>query len=179
MQGFSRGTRGDAVVVLGAAVLLGLLTSCSSSSSSREYAVPKDLCGTKISSSLLEPLLPPGKKISAQPTSAVGVERCRLVVDGDMAFSSSVEQRGTRVSARDMAESAYGVAPGDASANGGRFIYSVTGAVGLVECPDHASADHSVWVTARTTRASEASDMRKFIEQYAAAVAETDACRES
>jgi hypothetical protein len=170
------GRRGTAVAVLGAVLLVSALTSCSSSPPSREYAVPEQLCGTGVPGSALEPLLPPGKEIKARPTSAVGAERCRLEVDGDTVFSSSVEQRGPDVTVREMAESAFGVGPGDTSADGGRFIYSRTGAVGLVECPGRASAERSVWVTVRTEQASEASDTHRFIEAYADAVAGTDAC---
>lgn len=83
---------------------------------------PKDLCGTKVSSAALEPVLPPGKKISAQPTSAVGVQRCRVQVDGKTVLSASTEKRAAGASARDVAMSAIGVEPTDASADKGQVI---------------------------------------------------------
>ncbi|MEV6513697.1 hypothetical protein [Streptomyces sp. NPDC051642] len=140
--------------------------------------MPKDLCGTRISSAALEPVLPPGKKISAQPTSAVGVQRCRLQVDGKTVFSISIEKRAASASARDVAMSAVGVDPNDTSADNGQLIYSKTGAVNKVACPASASSDSSLWVTARATHASAASDLRRLVEQYAATVAKTDACQD-
>ncbi|MFF8729832.1 hypothetical protein ACF073_25565 [Streptomyces sp. NPDC015171] len=165
----------SALSALGAALLIGLLASCSSPSPTREYTVPGDVCGIKVSGSLLEPLLPAGKKISAAPTSAVGVKRCRLVVDERVAFSSSVEVHDATITARDVAMSAAGVEPTDTSADGGYVIYSRTGAVGLVKCPA-TSAKTSVWATVRTQHTVNASAMRHFIEAYANALSRNGAC---
>jgi hypothetical protein len=177
MQGLSGSRERHAAVIFGAVLLVVATASCSSPSPTREYALPKDLCGTPISSAALEPVLPPGKKVSAQPTSAVGVQRCRLQVDGKTVFSTSTEKRAATASARDVAMSAVGVDPNDTSADNGQLIYSKTGAVNKVACPASASSDSSLWVTARATHASAASDMRRLIEQYATAVAKTDACQ--
>ncbi|MGW7786660.1 hypothetical protein [Streptomyces tricolor] len=176
MDNISRGGVRSAVSLLGAALLVGLTTSCSSSPT-REYAVPGDVCGTKVTGSLLAPLLPTGKKISAQPTSAVGVKRCRLLVDGKVVFSSSVEKHGANTTANDVAASAYGVDPTDASSDRGHVVYSRTGAVGLVECPESSSAHSTLWATVRTSHDVKASAMRRFIEGYATALAKSDACR--
>ncbi|MFG2605092.1 hypothetical protein ACGFT2_16335 [Streptomyces sp. NPDC048514] len=171
---FRDGVRSTACL-LGAALLVGLTASCSSSPT-RAYAVPGDVCGTKVTKAVLEPLLPPGKEISARPTSAVGVKRCRLVVDEKIVFSSSVEKHGAGTTARDVALSAYGVEPNDASADGGYVVYSRTGAVGLVKCPAR-SSENSVWATVRTERGVEQSDMRRYIEAYAKALSESGGCR--
>ncbi|WP_329258821.1 hypothetical protein OG223_38120 [Streptomyces sp. NBC_01478] len=178
MQGLSGSGRRHAAVAFGAALLVVATASCSSPSPTREYALPKDLCGTKISSATLEPVLPPGKKISAQPTSAVGVQRCRLQVDGKTVLSVSTEKRAADTSARDVATSAIGVDPNDSSADNGQLIYSKTGAVAKVGCPASASSESSVWATARATHASAASDMRRLVEQYAATVAKTAVCQD-
>ncbi|MFF5028268.1 hypothetical protein ACFY2J_29235 [Streptomyces collinus] len=177
MHNLFRGGTRSAVSLLGAALLAGLATSCSSSSATQEYAVPGDVCGTEVTRDLLAPLLPAGKKISARPTSAVGTERCRLLVDGEIAFSSSVEKRAANTTASDVASSAYGVDPTDTSADRGRVIYSTTGAVGLVNCPASASAESTLWATVRTSHEVKASAMRAFIEGYAAALSQSDACR--
>lgn len=161
---------------LGAALLTASIAACSSPSPEREYAVPNSLCGTKVPTASLEPLLPPGKKIAAQPTSAVDIERCRLQVDGETAFSSSVEKRATDVSAQDVAKSALSVEPTDSATDDGRFIYSKTGAVGRLECPASARPDGSWWVTARTTHTVTAKDMLSFVRDYATAAAKTDTC---
>ncbi|MFF7977193.1 hypothetical protein [Streptomyces sp. NPDC007905] len=177
MHNILKGRIPSAVSLLGAALLVGLASSCSSPSATQEYSVPKDVCGTEVTNGLLGPLLPAGKKISAQPTSAVGAKRCRLLVDGEIAFSSSVEKWAANTTASDVASSAYGVDPTNTSADGGRIIYSKTGAVGLVHCPASASADSTSWATVRTSHEVKASAMRGFIEGYAAALAKSDTCR--
>ncbi|MGX1675714.1 hypothetical protein [Streptomyces sp. NPDC055400] len=180
MQELPRGrARSGWTAVLGAALLVASAVGCSSSATERGYATPKELCGTKVSAGSLQPLLPPGKKISAQPASAVGVKRCRLEVDGKVVFSSSVEKLGGDTSARDVATSALGVNPNDTGAGGGRFIYSKTGAVGRVECTKPAGADSSFWVTARVSDHADAADMLRFIKEYANSVARNGGCGEA
>ncbi|WP_181792883.1 hypothetical protein [Streptomyces sp. WELS2] len=171
-----RGVR-SVVALLGAGLLFALTTSCSSSSPTREYAVPSNVCGTRMAPSLLEPLLPPGEKVGAQPTSSVNVKRCRILVDGKVAFSSSIEKRDANTSVGDVASSAYGVEPTDTRADGDHTIYSKTGAVSLVECPGSASANSTVWATVRITHNVKASSMHDFIKEYATAVGRGDACR--
>ncbi|MFE2988187.1 hypothetical protein [Streptomyces sp. NPDC059262] len=178
MRAFSHrlSSRGVASL-LGCTLVFGLLSACSSPDPKREYVLPNSLCGIKISGTALEPFLPPGKKINAQPTSAVGINRCRLRVDGKIVFSSSIEQRDIDATARDVAMSAFGVNPNDTGTTNGRFVYSKTGAVGRVECPNSTVAEANLWVTARVPDASSASGMRHFIEEYAAATAKSGACR--
>ncbi|MGW6401033.1 hypothetical protein [Streptomyces sp. NPDC055134] len=179
MQELQRGrARSGWAATLGAVLLVASVAGCSSSAPERAYPTPKELCGTKVSAGSLEPLLPAGKKIAVRPTSAVGVKRCRLEVDGEVVFSSSVEKLGGGTSARDVATSALGVNPNDTGADGGRFIYSKTGAVGRVECPKPAGADSSFWVTARVADDSDPADMLRFIKEYAAAAAGSGACTE-
>lgn len=168
-----------ASAALAAALLVASASACSSPAPERAYATPKELCGTKVSAAFLEPLLPPGKKISAQPRSSVGTKRCYLLVDGAAAFSSSVELRGAGVSARDVAASAIGIEPTDTGAGGGRFIYSRTGAVGRVECSGSARRDSSLWVTVRTAHPSAAADMLKLVNEYANSVAQGGGCGRS
>lgn len=178
MQGLPQGrARSVWAAAIGAALLVASVSACSSSEPEREYATPKELCGTEVSATSLEPLLPPGKKIAVKPASAVGVKRCRLEVDGKVVFSTSVEKLGADTSARDVATSAIGVDPNDGADNG-RFIYSKTGAVGRVECPKTAGADSSFWVTARVSGDADAADMRRFIKEYATAAAGSGACAE-
>jgi hypothetical protein len=165
------------VSLLGVGSLVGLTASCSSPSPAHEYAVPSNVCGTHVARTLLEPLLPAGEQIGTRPTSTVGVKRCRLVVDGKVIFSSSLEKRDANTTADDVASSAHGVDPTDSRAEEGHVIYSTTGAVGLVRCPDSASALSTVWATVRTSHAVKAAAMRAFIEGYVSAAAKSDACR--
>ncbi|MFI6873136.1 hypothetical protein ACIBL6_06840 [Streptomyces sp. NPDC050400] len=163
---------------LGTALLITSVGACSSPVPEREYAVPNNLCGAQVSKTSLEPILPPGKKISEQPTSGVGVDRCRLQVDGEVVFSSSVETRAEDASAHDVAQSAIGVEPSDFATDNGRFIYAKTGAVGRVQCPPSPETEASLWVTARTTHPASAKDMLALIKDYAKGTAETNACAE-
>lgn len=165
-----------ACAALGAALLVASASACASPAPEHAYATPEDLCGTKVSAAFLEPLLPPGKTIAARPASAVSVERCRLLVDGKVVFSSSVEKRAAGASARDVAESAIGVEPTDTRTGDGRFIYSKAGAVGRVECSGR--PDSSLWVTARTTRPATAADMLKLVKEYANSAAGSGVCDE-
>lgn len=163
------------LVVCGAALLVASVAACSAAPG-REYATPGDLCGAKVSAKALEPLLPPGKKISAQPTSAVGTKRCRLLVDGNVVFSGSVEKRAPGTQAGDVAASALGVEPTDAHTGDGRFVYSKTGAVGRVECGGSARAESSLWVTVRSTHPATAADTLKVVKEYADSVGQGGDC---
>lgn len=67
MQGLPRGrARSVWAAAIGAALLVALVSACSSSEPEREYATPKELCGTEVSATSLEPLLPPGKEDRGQ-----------------------------------------------------------------------------------------------------------------
>lgn len=181
MQGHAHGgLRGARLIrlALGAALLAASVSACSSSAPEREYATPGDLCGAKVSRAALEPLLPPGEKITAQSTSGAGAKRCRLEVDGEVAFSSSVEKRAAGASAQDVATSAIGVEPTDSASDDGRFVYSKTGAVGRVECPASAGPDGSLWVTARATHPATAADMLDVVKEYADSVGQGGDCDE-
>ncbi|WP_432126641.1 hypothetical protein [Streptomyces sp. bgisy082] len=152
--------------------LLVLTASCSSPA--REYAVPVELCGVGVPASVLEPVLPPGKEISAHPTDpeGTGIARCRLHVDGKSVFSASVERWEKDASARDVIGPAQSVGPGDARSEDGRFVYSAADAVGRVDCRAADDAGRSVWATVRTTRdGATGEQMRDLITAYAGSVA--------
>ncbi|MZD03530.1 hypothetical protein GTW43_00305 [Streptomyces sp. SID5785] len=183
MHRFPYGVGRSAALVIGAALLGVSAVGCSSSEPKRAYAVPADLCGTKVPGSALTPLLPPGKKAVQEPSAAVGVQRCRLKVDGEVALSTSVEKRAADVSAQDVAQSAEGVEPTDTASGDGQYVYGKSGAVGRVACPsssgkaDSGKADRSIWVTARVSEAADdAKDLLGFVKAYAEATAGTDAC---
>ncbi|GGR45926.1 hypothetical protein GCM10010497_56650 [Streptomyces cinereoruber] len=160
-----------------AGAVLALTVSCSSPA--REYAVPTDLCGIEVPASALEPVLPPGKEISAHPTDpkGTGIARCRLHVDGESVFSASIERWEEGASARDVAGPAQSVGPGDAQSEDARFVYSATGAVGRVDCRAADDAGGSVWATVRTTRdGTTAEQMKDLITAYADSAATSGEC---
>ncbi|MGA5216698.1 hypothetical protein ACPCAE_11570 [Streptomyces cinereoruber] len=141
--------------------------------------MPTDLCGVEVPASALEPVLPPGKEISAHPTDpkGTGIARCRLHVDGESVFSASVERWEKGTSARDVAGPAQSVGPGDAQSEDARFVYSTTGAVGRVGCRAANDAGKSVWATVRTTRdGTTAEQMKNLITAYAGSAATSGEC---
>lgn len=169
--------------LLGAGVGTGtvLVPAVSCSSPVREYAVPSELCGVGVPASVLEPVLPPGKEISAHPTDpqGTGIARCRLHVDGESVFSAGVERWKKDASARDVAGPAQSVAPGDARSEDGRFVHSASGAVGRVDCRAADEAGRSVWATVRTTRGGTTGEqMKDLVTAYADAVGASGACDE-
>ncbi|MFI9117806.1 hypothetical protein ACIGW0_00095 [Streptomyces bikiniensis] len=162
---------------VGAGAVLALTVSCASPA--REYAVPTDLCGVGVPASVLEPVLPPGKEISAHPTDpeGTGIARCRLHVDGESVFSASIERWEEGTSARDVAGPAQSVGPGDTQSADARFVYSATGAVGRVDCRAADDAGRSVWATVRTTRdGTTAEQMKNLITAYADSAAASGGC---
>ncbi|MDJ0380715.1 hypothetical protein [Streptomyces sp. G-G2] len=73
--------------VLAAAALLVTLAGCGEQG--RDYAVPGDVCGVPVQPSLLEPLLPPGKKLAQSPDgSGIGTPRCEVTVDKGLALKA-------------------------------------------------------------------------------------------
>ncbi|MFE5729842.1 hypothetical protein ACFQ7A_02860 [Streptomyces sp. NPDC056528] len=162
---------------VGAGAVLALTVSCSSPA--REYAVPADLCGVEVPASVLEPVLPPGKEISAHPTDpkGTGIARCRLHVDGKSVFSASIERWEKDTSARDVADLAQSVDPGDTQSEDARFVYSAEGAVGRVVCRAADAAGRSVWATVRTTRdGTTPEQMKDLVTAYADSAAASGAC---
>ncbi|WP_328395761.1 hypothetical protein OHS70_09780 [Streptomyces sp. NBC_00390] len=159
----------------GLTAMLMLTASCSSPT--REYAVPTDLCGVKVAASALEPVLPPGEKVSLHPSDVGGNKRCRLHVDDESALSASIEPWEKDATAQDVARVALDVDPADTPSKDRRFLYSKKGAVGRVECPDANSSDQLLWATVRVTHddATEA-EMHKLIAAYADAVPTSGAC---
>ncbi|MFI6345914.1 hypothetical protein [Streptomyces sp. NPDC050560] len=69
-----------------AALTAALLLTMSGCGSSRDYAVPDDLCGVPIDPDVISPLLPDGDKLEKKPYAAKPPERqrCRVYVDGSM-----------------------------------------------------------------------------------------------
>ncbi|MFC8918967.1 hypothetical protein ACFT5C_24705 [Streptomyces sp. NPDC057116] len=154
-----------------------LITTVSCASSDRQYAVPVDLCGVKVTASALESVLPPGSKASQHPTAVGSNKRCRLHVDDGPVLSVSIEPWERDASAQDVARVALEVDPADTQSEDGRFIYSSKGAVGRVDCPGATASHRSLWATVRVTHedATEA-QMRALITTYANGVPASGAC---
>ncbi|MFD7032058.1 hypothetical protein ACFWAR_28920 [Streptomyces sp. NPDC059917] len=67
---------------------VGLLLALAGCGQGREYAVPADACGVPVGAAALDPLLPPGDALRAEPVDlGQGSARCTLSVDGEAALS--------------------------------------------------------------------------------------------
>jgi hypothetical protein len=122
-------------------------------------------------------VLPAGKVISAHPTATKWNKRCRLQVDGKPAFSATVEWWEGNTSLARVATDAIGVDPGDSKTADQRYIYSKSGAVGLVNCPNPRRVKKNLFVSVRVVdESATAAQMEKLITAYSESVAASDDC---
>lgn len=159
-------------------LLLGLgTTACSTQE--RSYEIPSALCGTAVSPDLLEPLLPPGDKISITLSDRVeGIKRCLVNVDGKQVLAVGTEWWKKGTSLRKAALVIANVDSGDKETEDGRYLYSDTGAIGKVTCPKPRKTDGELLVTARVNEPGTPDEaaMKKLIAAYAEAVGKSDEC---
>ncbi|HZG06685.1 MAG TPA: hypothetical protein VE546_24495 [Streptomyces sp.] len=165
------------VPVVGA-LLLGLGTAACSPQE-RNYEIPSTMCGTAVSPDLLEPLLPPGDKISTTLSDrAEGMKRCLVNVDGEQVLAFNIEWREKGSSLFNFASVFPGVDPSDKESEDGRYLYSDTGAVGKVTCPKPRKTSGDLFVATRVANSGKPDEaaMRKLIAAYAEAVGTSDEC---
>ncbi|MFH8610543.1 hypothetical protein ACH4D5_23970 [Streptomyces sp. NPDC018029] len=147
------------------------------SSPPAEYSPPDSLCGIAVPARLLKAVLPAGQHISVHPTSSTWNKRCRLRVDGREAFSATVEWWGHDTTLRRVAEDAVAVEPFDEMTKDHRYIYSNTGAVGTVNCPNQGGLKDKLFASVRVTHDDAAeSDMKKLITAYTESAASPKEC---
>lgn len=76
-----------------------------------------------------------------------------------------------------VATDAIGVDPGDSETADHRYIYSKSGAVGLVNCPNQHQLKERLFVSVRVVQESAtATQMKKLITAYSTSVAASDDC---
>ncbi|MGK5501186.1 hypothetical protein [Streptomyces sp. URMC 125] len=160
------------------ALLLGLgATACSTQE--RNYEIPSALCGTAVSPDLLEPLLPPGDKISTTLSDRTeGMKRCLVSVDGKQVLAVGTEWWKEGASLRRAALVIANVDSDDKETEDGRYLYSDSGAIGKVTCPKPRKTDGDLLATARVNEpgTSDEAAMKKLIAAYAEAVGKSDEC---
>ncbi|MGW6533483.1 hypothetical protein [Streptomyces venezuelae] len=154
----------------------GLLIAGCSGSDGDGYTTPSSLCGIDVPADALEPVLPDGDSISASPTSSAYTKRCRLLIDAKPVFSAAVEWWGSSTTLQRVATDAIGVDPFDRATPDHNYIYSSTGAVGSVDCPNQKDLKGKIYVSVRTADATTEEKMKKFITSYSASVASSKEC---
>ncbi|MER5210868.1 hypothetical protein ABT063_09885 [Streptomyces sp. NPDC002838] len=154
-----------------------LLSTAACSPSDKHYTVPNSICGIKVPQNVLKPVLPNGEELTEHPESSGSTKRCRIHVDGESVLSASTERWEDETTASDVAQSALGVDPQDQQSDGGRYIYSSTGAVGKVDCAKADEAHEPLWASVRVTHDdAKAADMLKLIRGYGEAVGSSEEC---
>ncbi|PAZ14871.1 hypothetical protein CLM62_16765 [Streptomyces sp. SA15] len=157
--------------------MTALLPIAGCSSSDKQYTVPESLCGIKVPQNALTSVLPNGEELTEHPESSGSTKRCRIHVDGESVLSASTERWEDETTASDVAQSALGVDPQDQQSDGGRYIYSSTGAVGKVDCAKAEEAHEPLWASVRVTHDdTKDTDMLKLIRAYAEAVSSSEEC---
>lgn len=158
-----------------------VLTACSSgeTSAKREYAVPSSLCGTKISPSALEPLLPGGKKISSQESGSPGNRRCRVSIDGQVVISSLIERWKPGTTLESVAFGPYGLTPSGAKKEEQRYIISDSAAVGHTDCHPQRKDGAQVFTVIRKEQGqAETKALEGAIIEFTDAVSTSKNCTE-
>ncbi|MFI1869267.1 hypothetical protein [Streptomyces jumonjinensis] len=178
------------VFSLAVAALLTLAASgCTTSDPkpTKVYKTPDSLCGTAIEPSLLEPALPPGKKISTKAKNLVGYYSCLVRVDDEYALSVLISWHDGDKTALNVAstERGGGTVIDTQLTEDRRYAWSEKGGVGQVHCPEpsvsHRKTDSKLFATIviygdeKTTEP----EMKKLITAYTESVSNSDECRAS
>ncbi|WKX13082.1 hypothetical protein [Streptomyces sp. NL15-2K] len=133
-----------------------------------------------MSSSSLEPLLPPGKKISPLKSGPTGFTRCRLMVDGRVAVTSIIEQWESGSTLRNLAYSTYGLRSDSVKKEGSRYIISDSTAVGHASCSKQEKKGHEIFTMIRKEHGSvDAAAMEKVITEFTSEVSKSKQCSDS
>jgi hypothetical protein len=171
------GRKRHAIVVVFAVALSTALSGCSGDDNKREYAVPRKLCGTAIDSDDLAPFLPAGKEITTKDTSGGGIKRCRVIVDGKIAATTTQawleDGRTTAYFATGQALSAL-----NHSADGERFRYSGNEAFGKTrDCVD-TKYEQELYTAVQISGSQhrDADAMKRLIFSYTSQVEQSAEC---
>lgn len=166
-----------------AAVAAGLafsLTGCNDGAT-REYSIPKSLCGVAVDPNLLEPFLPAGKQRAIKEGEPVAdaIVTCELSVDDAVVFSIEQERREPGASPRDIAVNQLNVR--DLSESPAEeYVYSDRVAVSVVHCesPQAVEEDLSVIIKVLKPGIANKSALGKFIASYSRAYKKQQPCRD-
>ncbi|MGX4690413.1 hypothetical protein [Streptomyces sp. JNUCC 63] len=158
-----------------------VLTACSSGSSQdkREYGIPSSLCGTAVSSSALEPLLPPGKKLWPMKGGITGYARCQLLVDRKLAVDSIIQRSSPGTTLTKIAYGEHHLRPADVKKKKEQYIISDSAAVGHVRCSKKRKDGAEVFTVISKEQGSVGvAVMEKVITEFTDAASTSELCTE-
>ncbi|MFC5154842.1 hypothetical protein [Streptomyces amakusaensis] len=169
------------------AALLVLPTSACTApepEAAKSYTVPNTLCDNPIEPNLLEPALPPGRKISTKETKLIGAEGCHILVDGVSALSVRKVWRESSTTVLDVSSLWHGggIRLDSKLTKDRRYAWSAKGGVARVHCPEPKEPkrkhDYTLFATIvifGDLKAKE-SETKKLITAYAASVGKSAGC---
>jgi hypothetical protein len=162
-------------VPLVAALLLSV-SGCGAEEERREYSVPESLCGLDLGAGLVDPFLPPGKRIHQIEEDDSTDWSCDVSVDGEDVFQVTWEWWEPGWSTRRFASSQAYVKPEHEAADES-YVYSGRGAVTAVRCAERGQ-DWDVFLAARVRNegVSDAEAMEEFIVAYREELMRSDPC---
>ncbi|QGV78176.1 hypothetical protein [Streptomyces ficellus] len=128
---------------------------------------------------LLSPFLPPGELSTRRESPSGGTKRCSVLVDGEVAFTASRIWWREGDSVSDVAAVHAKVEPGEAT-DGGKYLFSATGAVGRAEgCADATHPGQNLFTVVQVF-APDRGDrpaMERLMPAYTKAVERGNGCR--
>ncbi|MFH8934696.1 hypothetical protein [Streptomyces griseosporeus] len=160
-----------------APAVIALMVSGCDSEQKRDYAVPQDLCGTRVSADDLAPFLPGGNSLKVSGSSRSATDDCRVIVDDKVIMTATqvwVEEGETTAS---LAFSLALHAPKN-SADDGRYWYSGNEAFGKTRGCIDKKYGHELY-TALQAQGSEHRDadaMKRLIVSYTEQVEKSAKC---
>ncbi|MEV7793864.1 hypothetical protein AB0O68_18005 [Streptomyces sp. NPDC087512] len=158
-------------------MLAPVVTGCGADEESRDYSVPKSLCGIRVDAEELTPFLPPGKKLSVKPDVEPATAWCDVSVDGKLAVRT-VQTWWT--SGHDTAYflRSQTLERVEESADAGRYVYSGWQAFGKTEgCVDEKREQELyTGIQAYGSDHGDADAMKRLIASFTKEVEKTDAC---
>ncbi|MFE7752937.1 hypothetical protein [Streptomyces sp. NPDC057428] len=163
--------------IAGVAILA--ISSLACSAPEKSYETPDSLCGKSVPSKLLDPFMPPGKRVSVVSRNETeGIRRCRIYVDDKEVLSASSEWLNKDRSLLEVAAMAYNnVDPGDRKTKDGKYIYSPTGAIGKVTCLTPPTSSERVFASIRISGGKpNAKALKDLIREYAEELKNSDHC---
>ncbi|MEU5159363.1 hypothetical protein AB0G74_07075 [Streptomyces sp. NPDC020875] len=145
--------------------------------------MPRDLCGYPVPTAALEPLLPPGEKITLRSKDLSAYRRCTLVVDGERSISGRIvwNDKDSTVKKVAVREDPYTDLV-DVISTDQSYAYSEKGGVSEVVCPDPELAHRRdmqmhVVIIAHDDLERDGKKVRELLLSYRDALAQSADCR--